>query len=52
MMQSSQNKHLIAEAFEGLANRLSGGRIVEMREYQDSAMCERILGPFPDQFGT
>jgi ketosteroid isomerase-like protein len=30
-----------------LIYRLDGGKIVEMREYQDSALCERVLGPFP-----
>ena len=28
--------------------RLKDGKIVEMREYQDSTMCERVLGKFPD----
>lgn len=27
--------------------RLNDGRIVEMKEYQDSAMVERIFGPYP-----
>jgi uncharacterized protein len=27
--------------------RLKDGMIVEMREYNDSAYCERILGYFP-----
>jgi hypothetical protein len=27
--------------------RLQNGRIVEMKEYQDSTLCERILGPYP-----
>lgn len=27
--------------------RLEQGKIVEMREYQDSALCERVLGPYP-----
>lgn len=27
--------------------RLQDGRIVEMKEYQDSTLCERILGPYP-----
>ena len=31
-----------------LLYRLRGGKIVEIREYQDSALCERVLGPFPD----
>ena len=30
-----------------LVYRLAGGKIVEIREYQDSTLCERILGPFP-----
>jgi uncharacterized protein len=30
-----------------LVFRLKGGKIVEMREYLDSALCERILGPYP-----
>lgn len=28
-----------------LLYRLQDGRIVEMKEYQDSALCERLLGP-------
>jgi ketosteroid isomerase-like protein len=31
-----------------LIYRLSGGKVVEMREYLDSALCERVLGPFPE----
>lgn len=27
--------------------RLDAGRIVEIREYQDSAMVEQVLGPYP-----
>jgi uncharacterized protein len=27
--------------------KLIDGRIVEMKEYQDSTLCERILGPYP-----
>lgn len=27
--------------------RLRDGRIVEIREYQDSSLCERVLGPYP-----
>lgn len=27
--------------------RLADGRIVEMKEYQDSTLCERLLGPYP-----
>jgi hypothetical protein len=30
-----------------LVYRLANGKIVEIREYQDSTLCERILGPFP-----
>lgn len=30
-----------------LLYRLSGGRIVEIREYEDSIMAERVLGPYP-----
>jgi uncharacterized protein len=30
-----------------LVYRLKDGKIVEMREYQDSTLCERVLGPFP-----
>ncbi len=32
-----------------LIYRLSGGKIVEIREYLDSALCERVLGPFPEE---
>jgi hypothetical protein len=32
-----------------LVYRLKDGRIVEIREYQDSTLCERILGPFPSR---
>lgn len=28
--------------------KLQDGMIVEMKEYQDSALCERLLGPYPD----
>jgi len=27
--------------------RLQDGMIVEMKEYQDSMLCERLLGPYP-----
>jgi uncharacterized protein len=27
--------------------KLERGMIVEMREYQDSTLCERVLGPYP-----
>ena len=27
--------------------RLAEGRIVEIKEYQDSTLCERLLGPYP-----
>jgi ketosteroid isomerase-like protein len=30
-----------------LIYRLREGKIVEMTEYCDSALCERVLGPFP-----
>jgi ketosteroid isomerase-like protein len=30
-----------------LIYRLANGRIVEIREYLDSALCERVLGKFP-----
>lgn len=30
-----------------LVYRLRDGKIVEMREYQDSMLCERVLGPYP-----
>lgn len=30
-----------------LVFKLAEGKIVEMREYQDSTLCERVLGPFP-----
>ncbi|MDY7101618.1 MAG: nuclear transport factor 2 family protein [Actinomycetota bacterium] len=30
-----------------LMYRLAEGRIVEMREYQDTAMVERVFGPYP-----
>jgi ketosteroid isomerase-like protein len=30
-----------------LIYRLRDGKIVEIREYCDSALCERVLGPFP-----
>lgn len=29
-----------------LIYRLRGGKIVEITEYQDSTLCERVLGPF------
>lgn len=31
-----------------LVYRLEGGKIKEMREYQDSTLCERVLGPYPE----
>ncbi len=31
-----------------LIYRLANGKIVEIREYQDSTLCEAVLGPFPD----
>jgi uncharacterized protein len=30
-----------------LIYRIENGRISEIREYQDSTLCERVLGPFP-----
>jgi len=30
-----------------LIYRLRDGKIVEIREYLDSALCERVLGPYP-----
>ncbi len=30
-----------------LMYRLADGKIAEIREYQDSALCERVLGPYP-----
>ena len=30
-----------------LLYRIGGGKIREIREYQDSTLCERVLGPFP-----
>jgi ketosteroid isomerase-like protein len=30
-----------------LLYRIDGGKIREIREYQDSTLCERVLGPFP-----
>jgi uncharacterized protein len=30
-----------------LVYRFEDGKIVEMREYMDTAFCERVLGPFP-----
>ena len=30
-----------------LLYRITGGKIREIREYQDSTLCERVLGPFP-----
>jgi uncharacterized protein len=30
-----------------LIYRLANGKIVEIREYLDSALCERVLGKFP-----
>jgi uncharacterized protein len=28
--------------------RFRDGKIVEMKEYQDSTLCERLLGPYPE----
>jgi uncharacterized protein len=30
-----------------LIYRIENGKIHEIREYQDSTLCERVLGPFP-----
>jgi hypothetical protein len=30
-----------------LLYRLRDGKIVEIREYNDSTLCERVLGPYP-----
>jgi ketosteroid isomerase-like protein len=30
-----------------LVYQLADGKIVEMREYMDSSLCERVLGPYP-----
>ena len=30
-----------------LIYRIENGKIREIREYQDSTLCERVLGPFP-----
>ena len=30
-----------------LTYRIADGKIREIREYNDSALCERVLGPFP-----
>jgi ketosteroid isomerase-like protein len=32
-----------------LVFELREGRIVELREYQDSSLCERVLGPYPGE---
>src|SRR5882757_6741355 len=29
--------------------RIENGKIREIREYNDSALCERVLGPFPKE---
>lgn len=29
--------------------RIENGKIREIREYQDSTLCERVLGPFPKE---
>ena len=57
----SDDDHVIVEARGDMMNKdgvpyrneyclvfkLAEGKIVEMREYQDSTLCERVLGPFP-----
>lgn len=35
-----------------LVFRLRDGRIVEFREYMDSALCEQVLGRFPTGLGA
>jgi uncharacterized protein len=35
-----------------LVYRLEHGRIVEIREYLDSALCEAVLGAYPKQSAT
>jgi ketosteroid isomerase-like protein len=35
------------ENYYCLLYRIDGGKIREIREYQDSTLCERVLGPFP-----
>lgn len=35
-----------------LVFRLRGGRIVEFREYMDSALCEQVLGKFPERLAA
>ena len=32
-----------------LTYRIANGKIHEIREYQDSTLCERVLGPFPKE---
>ena len=32
-----------------LTYRIENGKIREIREYNDSALCERVLGPFPKE---
>jgi ketosteroid isomerase-like protein len=32
-----------------LIYRIESGKIHEIREYQDSTLCERVLGPFPEE---
>ena len=32
--------------------RLDQGMIVEIKEYQDSTLCERVLGPYPAASGN
>jgi|SRR5882724_3444026 len=35
-----------------LVFKLANGKIVEMREYLDSALCERVLGMYPRKDGA
>jgi hypothetical protein len=34
-----------------LIYRIENGKVREIREYQDSTLCERVLGPFPARQG-
>jgi len=44
-------EHSWSQTFRGKESigRRRDGIIVEMKEYQDSLMCDRILGPFPPE---
>lgn len=41
---TAENKKLMEDVFEHVAKN---GKIVEMREYCDSFLCETVLDPFP-----